>query len=43
MKDVICPICGTLMKNSPKMIIEYVCPKCKYIMDLLNYKNIRKE
>jgi tRNA(Ile2) C34 agmatinyltransferase TiaS len=41
MKDVICPICGTLMKETPKMI--YVCPKCKYKMDSLNYRNIRKE
>ena len=43
MKDVICPICGTLMRIKNSKTLDYICPKCKYIMNSLNYRNIRKE
>ena len=42
MKDVICPICGSLMRLNSKTY-NYICPKCKYTMNSLNYRNIRKE
>ena len=44
MKDVVCPICGSLMRlNKNPKILEYICPKCKYKMDSLNWKNLREK
>jgi DNA-directed RNA polymerase subunit RPC12/RpoP len=41
MKDVVCPVCGSLMREIKPVV--YLCPKCGHRMDLLNYRNIREE